>query len=80
MPNSSANFEIQRYYKNEPKFNGVYSKKNLHDIRDEAKLITLGEYGSTGTSYWIALHVNGNDVTYFDSFDDEYDNELFVSH
>ena len=24
-----TNFEIQRYYQNEPKFNGVYSRSNL---------------------------------------------------
>ena len=23
-------FEIQKYYQNEPKFNGVYSRNNLH--------------------------------------------------
>ena len=26
------NFEIQKYYMNEPRFNGVYSKKNLSEI------------------------------------------------
>ena len=30
-----TNFEIQKYYKNEPKFNGVYSRDNLPDkIKD----------------------------------------------
>ena len=24
-----TNFEIQKYYKNEPRFNGVYSRDNL---------------------------------------------------
>ena len=28
-----ANFEIQKYYQNEPKFNGVYSRNNLSKIR-----------------------------------------------
>ena len=28
-PNPLTNFEIQEYYKNEPGFNGVYSRDNL---------------------------------------------------
>ena len=28
-PNPLTNFEIQEYYKNEPRFNGVYSRDNL---------------------------------------------------
>ena len=31
-----TNFEIQRYYQNVPKFNGVYSRKNLPKIKDGA--------------------------------------------
>ena len=29
-----TNFEIQKYYQNEPKFNGVYSRYNLLKIKD----------------------------------------------
>ena len=29
-PHPLANFEIQKYYKNELKFNGVYSRDNLN--------------------------------------------------
>ena len=29
QPHLLANFEIQKYYQNEPKFNGVYSRNNL---------------------------------------------------
>ena len=25
---------IQKYYQNEPRFNGVYSRNNLHKIKD----------------------------------------------
>ena len=25
-----TNLEVQKYYQNEPKLNGVYSRKNLH--------------------------------------------------
>ena len=28
-PNPLTNFEIQKYYKNEPRFNGVFSRINL---------------------------------------------------
>ena len=28
-PHPLTNFEIQRYYQNEPRFNGVYPKNNL---------------------------------------------------
>ena len=41
-PHPLTDFEIQRYYKNEPRFNGVYSKNNLYKIiKDEAYLINL---------------------------------------
>ena len=29
LPHPSTNFEIQKYYKNEPGFNGVFSRNNL---------------------------------------------------
>ena len=28
-PHLSTNFEIQKYYQKEPRFNGVYSRNNL---------------------------------------------------
>ena len=58
------NFEIQKYYENEPKFNVVYSRNNLSKIKDGAYIINLDEYESIGT-HWIALYVNDNNVTYF---------------
>ena len=66
-----ANFEIQSYCQNEPKFNGVYSRNNLPKIKDEAYIITLDEFKSIGT-HWIALYVNGNNIIYFDSFGVEH--------
>ena len=51
---------------NEPKFN-VYSGNNLHKITHGAYVINLDEFKSIGT-HWIALCVNRNNVTYFDSF------------
>ena len=29
LPHSLTNFEIQKYYQNDPRFNGVYSRDNL---------------------------------------------------
>ena len=37
-----TNFEIQKYYHNEPRFNGVFSRNNLpKKIKDGAYLINL---------------------------------------
>ena len=51
---SLTNFEVQNYYQNEPKFNGVYSRNNLPKIKDGAYVINLDEYESIGT-HWIAF-------------------------
>ena len=37
------NFEIQTYYQNEPKFNGVYSRNNLPKIKDGSNVIYTDE-------------------------------------
>ena len=63
---SLTNFEMQKYYQNEPKFNGVYSRNNLPKINDGAYVINLDESKCIGI-HWIALYVNGNNVIYFDS-------------
>ena len=44
-----TNFEIQKYYQDEPKFKGVYSKNNWPNIKDMAHVINLDEYKPTGT-------------------------------
>ena len=42
-----TNFEISEYYKNEPRFNGVYSRDNLpKTIKKDAYVINLDEYTS----------------------------------
>ena len=61
-----TNFEIQKYYQNEPRFNEVYSRDNLPRIKDGAYAINLDEYSDIGT-HWIALYVQNNNVTYFNS-------------
>ena len=66
-PHPLINFEIQKYYQKEPKFNNVYFKNNLPEMRDETYIINLEEYESLGT-HWVALYVMAEIVTYFDSF------------
>ena len=34
LPHPLTNFEIQKYYQNEPRFDGVYSRDNLPKIKD----------------------------------------------
>ena len=66
-----TNFEIQKYYQNEPNSNGIYSRNNLPKIKDGAYVINLDEYESIGT-HCIALYVNPNNIVYFDSFGVEH--------
>ena len=67
-----TNFEIMKYYENESRFNGVYFRDNLpNKIKDGAYVINLDEYSDIGT-HWVALWVNNNNVTYFDSFGVEH--------
>ena len=67
-PHPLTNFEIQKYYQNELRFNGVYSRDNLSDdIKDGAYVINLDEYSDIGT-HWVPLYVLNNGVTYFDVF------------
>ena len=70
-----TNFEIHKYYKNEPRFNGVYSRNNLSKkIKDGVNVINLDEYADVGT-HWIALFCKRNEIVYFDSFRVEHVSE-----
>ena len=67
-----TNIEISDYYKNEPRFNGVYSRNNLpKTVKKGAYVINLDEYENTGT-HWVALFVKTNEAIYFDSFGIEH--------
>ena len=67
-----TNFEIQDYYQNEPRFNGVFSRDNLPNIiKNDAYAINLDEYHDIGT-HWVALYVNNKIAIYFDSFGVEH--------
>ena len=52
-PHALTNFEIQKYYQNEPIFNGVYSRDNQTRIKDGTYVINLDEYSDIGT-HWVA--------------------------
>ena len=54
-PHPLTNFEIQKYYQNEPRFNSVYSRDYLTKIKDVAYAINLDKYFDIGT-HWIALY------------------------
>ena len=67
-----TNIEISEYCKNEPRFNGVYSRNNLpNKIKKGAYVINLDEYENTGT-HWVSLFVKTNEAIYFDSFGVEH--------
>ena len=80
-PHPLTNFEIQEYYRNEPRFNRVFSKDNLPNtirpkglgsaVKNGAYVVNLDEYHNIGTP-WVALYVNNKTVTYFDSFGVEH--------
>ena len=67
-----TNIEISECYKNEPRFNGVYSRNNLpNKIKKGAYVLNLDEYENTG-AHWVSLFVKTNEVIYFDSFGVEH--------
>ena len=67
-----TNIEISEYYKNEPRFNGVYSRSNLpNKIKKGAYVINLDKYENKGT-HWVALFVKPKYTVYFDSFGIEH--------
>ena len=71
-PHPLTNFEIQGYYPNEPRFNGVFSRNNLpKTIKYGTYVINLDEYADVGT-HWIALFCNINEIVYFFSIGVEY--------
>ena len=58
-PHPLTSLKIQRYYQNESRFNGVYSRDNIPDeIKVETYITSLDEYADIGT-HWIALYMNG---------------------
>ena len=73
LPHPLTNFELEKYYQNEPRFNGL--PNNLpKKIKDGAYLINLDEYADL-VMHWIALFWNRNGIVYFISFDVEHVSE-----
>ena len=67
-----TNFEIKRYYQNEPRFNGVFSKDNLpKKIKHGAYIINLHSMQvlvRTGLLYFVKK----SETFYLDSFGVEH--------
>ena len=68
-PHPLTNFEIPKYYQNEPRFNGVYSRDNLPKIKDGTYKINLDKFSDIWT-HSVAWYVqnNNNNVIYSNSF------------
>ena len=73
LPHPLRNFGIQKYCKNELRFNGVFPRNNLpKKIKDVAYVINLDEYADDVGTHWIALFSNRNEIVYLDSFGVEH--------
>ena len=71
LPHRLTNFEIQKYYQSEPRFNVVCPRDNLTKMKDGVYVINLDKYNNIGT-LWVALYIHNDDVTYFYSFGVEH--------
>ena len=72
LPHPWTSFEIQKYYENESKFDGVFSRDNLpKTIKNGAYVINLDKYVDVGT-HWIPLFCRKTEIVYFDSFGIEH--------
>ena len=65
------NIEITNYFRYEPRFDDVFSRKTLPRIKDGAHVINLDLKNSKGTN-WVSLFIDRNTAMYFDSFGIEY--------
>ena len=54
-PHPLKNLELEKYYQNEPRFNGLYSRNNLpKKVKYGTYVINFDEYADVG-KHWIAL-------------------------
>ena len=75
-----TNFEIQKYYENESRFNGVHSRDNLpKTIKNGAYVINLDEYEDVGT-HWIALYVKDNEIIGHKNIRIQADNSIMCGY
>ena len=71
-PYPLTNVQIQKYYQNELRFNGVFSGDNFPKIiKYGAYVINLDGYADFG-KLWIALCFSRIEIVYFDSFVEEH--------
>ena len=70
-PHPLTNYEIIEYFKDESKFNGVYSRNNLSKLKKQSYVINLDHSENTGP-HWVVIFVKINEVIYFDSFGFEH--------
>ena len=71
-PHPLTNFEIQKYYQNEPRFNDVFWRnKLLRKIKDGTYTTNLDEYADVGM-HRIALFCSRNEIAYLYSFGVEH--------
>ena len=69
-PHPLTIFEIQKYYENEPRFNGVLSRNNLpKKIKDGAYVINLDEHA---VHMALLYFVKKKEIVYFNSFGVEH--------
>ena len=66
-----TNFEVIEYFKDEPRFNGGFSRNNLPKLKKGAYFINLDHSKNTGT-HWVVIFVKSDEVIYFDSFGVEH--------
>ena len=66
-----TNFEIIDYFKDEPRFIGVFSRNNFTKLKKGAYFINLHLSKNTGT-HWVVIFVKKDELIYFDSFGDKY--------
>ena len=65
------NIEITNYFNCKPRFNGVFSRKNLPRIKNRAYSINLDDKNNEGT-HWVSFFLDRDTGVYFDSFGIEY--------
>ena len=56
QPHPLTNFELVHYFKDKPRFNGVYSRNNLPKLQKVARIVNLDHSKNTGTN-WVAIFV-----------------------
>ena len=66
LPHPLTNFEIKKYYQNEPKSNNVYSRNNSPEISDGVSVTNLDKCKSIGI-HWLTLYMNSDNAIYFAS-------------